>query len=338
MPSATPKSSPPLIKGYLPIHFTLPFRYGETVIFIKEHFEQSKSKNDKKSARIFVTNVPFIHGVLSRLFLHSFFQRYGDIKNVTVVPNPRGSNDGDYQEFDDECRFEDEYDEGKFAHVTFTTAKEMRKALSAIKTALKRKNHDITVELSEIKQIMMESKKILNETKSLGENDSDSESNGEHNMLPDELKESNTKHAMILAFEKKERRLIETRESLLDRSNAQMEQFEAEEQAGKAKVASNEMDEDGFVTVNHASKIGSKRELDDSIGGFGGASSGRKARKRRRTKKTGLGASELKDFYRFQTREMKKESLEDLRKLFEEDLANVKKRKEENYYRPFQGN
>jgi len=76
-----------------------------------------------------------------------------------------------------------------------------------------------------------------------------------------------------------------------------MEQFEAEEKAGKARIASNEMDEDGFVTVNYSNKIGSKREFGDRIGGFGVASSGQKARKRRHTKKQGVGASDAEEFY-----------------------------------------
>ena len=48
-----------------------------------------------------------------------------------------------------------------------------------------------------------------------------------------------------------------------------------------------------------------------------------------------MGSAELKDFYRFQTKESRKRGILELRKRFEEDLVRVKKLKEEKAYRPF---
>ena len=124
-----------------------------------------------------------------------------------------------------------------------------------------------------------------------------------------------------------------SRAALLEECNAVMEQFEDAEEADRRarQAAKNQVDEDGFVSVSYANQsVGDKHQLEES----GGRSS--KSNKRSRKKKN-HGASELSDFYRFQMKASRKQTLQDLRKKFEQDLAKVNKMKEERQYRPFQG-
>jgi ribosomal RNA-processing protein 7 len=112
-----------------------------------------------------------------------------------------------------------------------------------------------------------------------------------------------------------------------------MQAYEDDEEAGRRarEVAKTQPDDDGFVTVNYSEAVGDRTELENVTTG----ASRRKGNKRSRNKKTGTGADELEDFYRFQRKENKKRTLEDLRKQFEDDLHKVKRLKEERQYRPF---
>jgi ribosomal RNA-processing protein 7 len=125
-----------------------------------------------------------------------------------------------------------------------------------------------------------------------------------------------------------------SREALLEECNAVMQAYEDAEEKDRQErdAAFGQPDEEGFVTVSYNStRVGSKRDLDEASGD----QRRRKAHKRSRKKKKGIGATELNDFYRFQTKENRKKSLHELRQRFEEDLAKVKRMKEERQYRPF---
>ena len=121
------------------------------------------------------------------------------------------------------------------------------------------------------------------------------------------------------------------RSVLLEECNTVMEAFEhAEEESRRAQESAKaQPDDDGFITVTYTAAVGSKTELEDT------SALRRKGNKRNRKKKQTTGADELTDFYRFQRRDNRKRSLEDLRKQFEEDLKKVKKMKEDRQYRPF---
>ena len=128
---------------------------------------------------------------------------------------------------------------------------------------------------------------------------------------------------------------ISDRKALLDECNTVMQNYEDAEEAQRLERegAANQPDDDGFVTVSYSNAVGSQVELEESAAGA--TPSRRKGNKRSRKKKEGVGSKELEDFYRFQRRENKKRTLEDLRAQFEEDLRRVKRMKEDRHYKPF---
>jgi ribosomal RNA-processing protein 7 len=81
------------------------------------------------------------------------------------------------------------------------------------------------------------------------------------------------------------------------------------------------VDEDGFMLVKHRKK---KRRTETPKRG--------KMEKRARLKKKG---GELKNFYRYQMREEKREKLADLRKKFEEDKIKIASMKLARKFKPF---
>jgi ribosomal RNA-processing protein 7 len=127
-----------------------------------------------------------------------------------------------------------------------------------------------------------------------------------------------------------------TRERLLEECNAVMQAYEdAEEEKRRARAASKaQPDDDGFITVSYSDGVvGSKSELEQSATAT--TPSRRKGNKRTRKKKDAVGAQQLDDFYRFQRKENRKRSMDELRKKFQADLQKVKRLKEERQYRPF---
>mmetsp|Transcript_14033 Transcript_14033/g.17679 ORF Transcript_14033/g.17679 Transcript_14033/m.17679 type:complete len:384 (-) Transcript_14033:94-1245(-) len=383
MPSITKQKSP-LIKGYLPIHLSLPSRSGKNCLFVKEHINRGKGSK-KASSTLFVTNVPVVPGVLSRLFLLALFERFGDVEKVTVEHKPRKavvpSNDNDHQSvqqiINDEFQNDDDAfgfaennattDEGKFAHVTFASSKALTKAMSVMTREIKKRGCSssrplVTFTELEVRRLESESKKVVKEEcpRNDGSRGDDDDDNDNDTASESETPDANDdtgherndddahprkKHDKILNLvtNARRRRRRASRRLLMDECNAVIQKFEAKEERERraAQKASAEPDDDGFVTVSYGTNVGSKRELDETVGGiFGGSSSSslkedHRGSKRRRHKKESIGSAELKDFYRFQMRESKKNSLEELRQRFEQDLANVKKMKEENLYRPF---
>lgn len=135
-----------------------------------------------------------------------------------------------------------------------------------------------------------------------------------------------------------------SRDRLLQHCNQVMEEYEQAEEAARIarEKAASEPDADDFVTVSYgtsaapsaatASLSASKRTLDDTES-F--STSRRGAKRPRKKKKHNDGAKEQTNFYRFQTKEKRRQTLQDLRRQFEEDLAKVKQMKEEKKYRPF---
>lgn len=309
-------SSAPLIKGYLPVRLSLPTEdeTDDTFFYVKEHFGSDKST-------LFVANAPIVPGVRPRVLLKSLLGRYGQVERVTVIENPRqtatpptlvwtGKNPTFLKPI---------YSKGRFAHVVFASSKDMKRALRSLIDVMSGKTKQPGLSLDRL-----EIQTLKDETRRLDRQDANDESDDED--CPAESKTG------ILAVAERYRASCRavSRESLLEECNAVMEQFEDSEEADRRQreASKNQPDEDGFVTVSHASQsVGSKRELEE-----GGR---KKGTKRIRKKKKVSGASELPDFYRFQMKESRKQSLQDLRKRFEQDLAKVQKMKEERQYRPF---
>ena len=125
-----------------------------------------------------------------------------------------------------------------------------------------------------------------------------------------------------------------------------MSKYEQEEEEARLKqiAATQQPDEDGFITVSYSASVGDKVRLEESdtaVGNGGGDHKGavkrREGLKRNRSnkKKTIKGSDELKDFYRFQLKETRKRHLDDIKARFQDDLKRVKQMKEEKMYLPF---
>lgn len=311
-------SSAPLIKGYLPVRLSLSSSAGDepddTFFFVKEHFGPDKST-------LFVANAPIVPGVRSRVLLKSLLGRYGQVERVTVIENPRQTVTPTTLSWT--CKnptfHKPIYSKGRFAHVVFASSKDMKRAFRSLTAIMSGKTKQTGLALDRL-----EIQTLKDESQRLDRQDSNDESDDDDH--PAESKQG------ILAVAERYRESCKavSRSALLEECNTVMEKFEDAEEADirQREASKGQPDEDGFVTVSYASQsVGSKRELEER---------GRKnGSKRTRKKKKVSGASELPDFYRYQMKEGRKQSLQDLRKRFEQDLAKVQKMKEEREYRPF---
>lgn len=243
--------------------------------------------------------------------------------------------------------FVDRNDEGKFSHVVFACAKDVKRAVKAIGKLMASDVDDdglppaAKVGALELQELAEASTKLLKREQAREfaapahvEDDSDSEEED------DEPKKKKKKvKTGIHALADRQKSLYVKRRHLMEACNAIMEQYEdAEEEAeARARAAASQPDDDGFVTVVSTKGPAVAADLEeDEIGAGAPIGEGRrKGSKRKRKKKEARGSSELKDFYRFQTKETRKKGLQELRERFEADLAKVKKLKEEKAYRAF---
>ena len=353
-----------LIKGYLPLRIILPSWKSEekeqTFVFLKEHNEKlltgdGSKTNQNGSRTLFVANIPFVWGVRTSIFLHSLFGKVGEVERVVVVRNPRGENtEAMWQEYDDlESQLsnpfykelsgvilpneEDFYDEGKFAHVIFSSAKEMKRSLKNMQKNME----GISFGKLEVQELADQSQQAWEKMKSriiLQQKSKDSSDHGESDESDDDDDDATEKNKIrlsgIMALVERHRAQIIDRSILSAACDSIMTKFEEAESEAQSKLrqSANQPDDDGFVTVSYSAAV-------DTTDGFEKAESfgvtRRKASKRSRKKKEGMGKQELSDFYRFQTKESKKRNLEDLKQQFQEDLERVKKMKEQKLYRPF---
>lgn len=338
------------IKGYLPVRVALPrgakndAHTYTSFIYIKEHNEKPHqgSSGSTGGATLFIANTPANGPIRTDLYLHALFELYGSIQRVTVTQDPRrvgtfpaGGGGETALEFFREAALIDEFGalerkkgDGKFAHVVFTSGKEMKNALKRLTKAISDAEDDVFImqlDDERIDQLIKESRQLdANENRSM---DADDES--QHNI---ESALSGI-HAVAAQARRKACRHI-SRQKLMQICNDAMASFESEEEeaARRAKLAGEQPDEDGFITVVNKStpSFGATNDLEEEYHHHR-----RKAGKRNRKRKAGSGAAELSDFYRFQMKETRKNEVQDLKKRFEEDLAKVRKMKEERAFRPF---
>jgi len=121
---------------------------------------------------------------------------------------------------------------------------------------------------------------------------------------------------------------ITPRDEILEDCNRIMRDFErAEEQARRA--ISNTPDEDGFITVTATNQP----VLDEGEDDHAEKRRRRPSKSRRKRQNTADGAAPQERFYRFQTKEKQKQSLQELRQQFEKDVAKVQQMK--NRIKPF---
>jgi ribosomal RNA-processing protein 7 len=376
MPSSSSSSSSslPLIKGYLPVRVHVPSwrnQYhhhhhhhqandgdedlmqqqdandmDETFFYCKEHFVDKKKTNNKqqKNCTLFVANAPCIPGVLTKLVLQSLLGRLGDLERVTVVENPRAATQ--QKKTDSFSTFSPSFlppihSNGRFAHVVFTSHKEMKRAWRALCDVMTSEQHQqqhLSLGKLEVQTLRDATDRIVrrlqahkdSSSSSSADDNDESDDNGDSSQRPQQKQQTG-----ILAVAERYRRQCkaQSRQALLEECNKIMQDYEdAEEEDRRQREASkNQPDEEGFITVSYSGAVGSnKRELDE-------ASGHRKhgAKRSRKKKKQNAAKEGLSDFYRFQTKETRKKSLQDLRQKFEEDLAKVKRMKDQRQYKPF---
>jgi len=255
------------------------------------------------------------------------------------------------------------YDQGRFAHVVFSSPKVMRKVWSLINGSAEKKqknkkkgSNNVVIkfgklEIQELEDISLglyekERAKFANIQNESGEDSSDSE---DEEKTHHHQQQQPTRGLPNLIRAKKDS--IPSRETLKMACDKIMAKYEdAEEEALKKQLAAKDQpDSDGFVTVSYGTNVGDIVELEENgtLGNTGTAGGrrhkeamrrgGRSGRSRSRSSKKNVvkGSDELKDFYRFQLKESKKRSMEDLKTRFQEDLKRVKKMKEDKMFRPF---
>ncbi|WWC90526.1 uncharacterized protein L201_005462 [Kwoniella dendrophila CBS 6074] len=95
------------------------------------------------------------------------------------------------------------------------------------------------------------------------------------------------------------------------------------------------VDEDGFTVVVRSGKYGRAGSRGDGLGKGGVGVASRGFDKKLQNKKKGQGAGELKDFYKFQRNERKRQELADLRSKFESDKQKVEELKKSRRFKPY---
>lgn len=249
-------------------------------------------------------------------------------------------------------------DNGKFAHVVFASAKEMKRTMRTL-TEIMAGSDDIDDDddeeeddhlLPAIKIDTVELQTLADGELNELEEDSDSNDGTTHRTS------SSGVRAVAARYRASCRPFLNNNNSaaaalLEEECNDVVQAFEdaEEEERRRRQAAAAQPDDDGFVTVTYSGTVATahKRALEDDAttatakarsGDTAGARGGRRKKtSRSRTKKKNKlgGADPLPDFYRFQTKESRKRSLQELRQRFEEDLAKVKRLKEERQYQPF---
>jgi ribosomal RNA-processing protein 7 len=385
----------------------------ETFFFVREHQGRSaaaaadgdsnSNTSTKSGSTLFVANAPVIPGVSTKILLSSIFGRFADVTRITAVQNPRAAamavaaanNNEDgmtaaspssaFNWTDKEDMFQPTFLppifsslEGKYAHVVFSSAKEMKKAKKELEDLMtttttnsgkksgsrrrskgrsKKGENDedegqqqdgtpraLIIDKLEIQSLSDESHRQRDEVLKnalKGDSDDDTDDDEYREAMVENTNNNNNKtrkYAGVLAVANRYRetsKLLRNRSKLMEECNVVMQAYEdAEEAKRKAQqVAKSEPDDDGFVTISYSGAVGSKIELEQSITAT--TPSRRKGNKRSRKKKEAMGSNELKDFYRFQRKDNRKRTMEDLRRQFEEDVRKVKRLKEEKEYRPF---
>ena len=327
------------------------------------------SKNEKKGCTLFVANVPVVPGISTHLLLKSIFGRYAETKRVTVIKNPRNtltqqekiqqemswmmsssSNSSSINQASLGTLFLPQsinYDsEGKYAHIVYGSPKDLKKSMKFLQDVMVSGKSDndcnvpgLVIDPIEIQTLTDESSRMYKESmKRKTAEDSEDDHSEDDDEITSPSSTSNRRKGIYAIAERYHRNMNQlSRSQLLEECNHVIEGYENAEAAKKMAIenAKSEPDDDGFITVTHSTTVGTKHELDET--NDVNAHSRRKGHKRHRSNKKSKnsGAEELNDFYKFQRRDNKKRTLEDLRKQFEEDLRRVKRMKEERQYRPF---
>ncbi len=363
-----------LIKNYLPLRISLPSTlypnvYEDTFLFVKQHIPTGHQQQSSSSKTLFIANVPFYPNVQTNILLKALFERFGNVEKVIVAPNPKKHIDNGFLEnstsdngnnddnedmtlmFKREIRSLggskkqnemtlDEYswyNEGKFAHVVFSSPKTLARVLKEINGEKSKGIRFGKLEIQELEDISFAL--YCKEKKELELQSKDDEQNSNNSIDQYEEIESHQERKNGFAnLVQSKRESIPSRATLKMLCNQIMAKYEeAEEAALKKQLAGkNQPDDDGFVTVSYGSHVGDIVDLEED-GTLGSTGGGLNKRNRSRSSRKNVvkGSDELKDFYRFQLKENKKRGMDELKSRFQEDLKRVKKMKEDKMFRPF---
>lgn len=264
------------------------------------------------------------------------------------------------------------FSEGKFAHVVFASAKELKRAKRALEDIMagrtqyrneggrtdRKTGHDdedgsallppaLSLDRIEIQSLSDESlrrweedrRKVLPGLDHMA--GADGVADDRQFRLSKSSSKSTQRHHLsgLIAVADRYRLSCKalSRDRLLQECNAIMESYEGAELARRQaqEAARSQPDDDGFVTVTYSlgGAVGTKSEMEESLTAT--TPSRRKGNKRNRKKKEAAGSAQLTDFYRFQRKENRKRTMDDLRRQFDDDLKRVRRLKEEKQYRPF---
>ena len=229
--------------------------------------------------------------------------------------------------FDGGMAQKNERGDGKFAHVVFSSRQEMKKAIKAIREDVET-NEILRLDDDTIDALVQETQVLRRQLVNQGSEVNEDEVSN--------IKPLTGIHAVVQQYEQSAYRHM-SRQQLMEKCNTIMSAYEQSELAAQenAKRATEQPDEDGFITVTHGSSTPSflDDELETTQHQVGRGKGSKRTRKRKADNRSGAG--EFADFYKFQWKEMKKKEMSDLKARFEEDLEKVKKMKEERAFRPF---
>ena len=356
-----------------------PSKFEDTFLFVKQHIPPGHFAASKT---LFVANAPFYPNVRTSILLKHLFERYGDVDKVIVAHNPRKHVDHDDDDDDDNDDngennhhngsdhmnndmtaniFKKEiqsmgnnqssitlneqtwYDQGKFAHVVFSTSKTFNKVWKQING----KNSEGVIkfgklemqELEDISNDLFKKEKKRAEMQFKGGDYVDENNYNEE----EEEEEHHERKSGLASLVEAKRASIPSRETLKIACERIMAKYEEAEEAAHQQqlAAKNQPDDDGFITVSYSTNVGDVVDMEESgfLGSTGTYEHKRRneAMKRNRSARQNVikGSDELKDFYRFQLKENKKRSMDELKNRFQEDLKRVKKMKEDKMFRPF---
>lgn len=352
---------PPVVRNTDGTNSTSFDRINETIFYVKEH--QGSTGKSNNGATLFVVNAPFVPFVHTKLILKSIFGRYGEVVRVTVLPNnnttttnpqPLKKNHHSSNGYtDDDCieinlqswtnKFQSKptyvlhgHDDtgGRFAHVVFQSNKEMKRVMKTLIELMM--NDEAVINTQQPPAIEIDSIEIqtlADETERQLLSEQDEETNEITTPVTTQSQKKSLELQGIFSVAERYRMSIPDRNALLEECNTVMEQYELEEARNEQErlVARNQPDADGFVTVTYSStSAGTKHELEENDQNVVKNGRGRAIKRSRGSKKKkGIGATELQDFYRFQTKDNRKKALHELRHQFEQDIARINKLKEE---------
>lgn len=339
-----------LIKGYLPVRVRFPPSPTEgegeeeervTFFYVKEHQHWSGGgddsnttiDNDKDAPTLFVANAPSHPPIDTPTLLKALLGRFGHIARVTVVPHPRRTQQQPSHTATAShvsatpnpmaSWYFTPVVTDRFAHVLFASRQDLQKCIQALQAVMRTqeggKGGGLTVDAIERQTLtdVVESRRNDKEAE-----DKDPGASGETTGIQRVYQDYLQQH-----------RRHQNREALLAQCNAIMEEYEQRERE-RIQAMSSEPDADGFITVTHATQPAVDTTLDEGHGRQQRSSVSR-SRSRKR-KKGSSGALPQDDFYRFQTKEKRKQDVQTLRERFQQDLERIQKIKEQGGgFQPF---